>query len=214
MRSDLALDVSRREKEELFQELQHRVKNSFALIYGMISLAFGEAGSPETAHALSEVDVRVRSMAELYSLLYAAGSFEEVRLDEYCGNLARAMLGLSDNITLVTDMEQITVSAKEAAPIGLIVTELVTNAQKYAFPSGRKGRVTLSIRRALSGILLEVGDDGVGTVIDQTPAGLARHGSAGIGLKLAKSLTRQIGGNFAIARCAAGTVCTLDWPGV
>ena len=206
VRSEIALGEIHREKEELFHELQHRVKNSFALISGMIGLALGEAASPETAVALSEVDVRVRSVAELYSLLYASGSFKEVRLDEYCAKLARAMLGLSDNIALVTEMEPITVSAKQAAPIGLIVTELVTNVQKYAFPSGRKGRVTLSLRRVPSGVLLEVRDDGVGTAADSGP-----NGSAGFGLKLVQDLTRQIGGSFAMRRLEGGTSCALDF---
>ena len=68
-RSEEALNRAFRENRELLRELQHRAKNSFNMISSMIHLASGEGGSPETTAALEQLDVRVLSVAELYSLL-------------------------------------------------------------------------------------------------------------------------------------------------
>ena len=207
IRAETELNKAFNENRELLRELQHRVKNSFNMISSMIHLASGEGGSEETAAALGQLDVRVMSVAELYSLLYSSCSFAEVRLDEYCAKLASAMTGLRGGISLLTEMEGVVVSANRAAPIGLIVTELVTNSLKYAFPGGRKGSVTLSLRNGPDRVVLEVRDDGKGL-----PAGFVPSGNAGMGIKLVMGLAKQIGGTFAITGVEGGTRCTLEFP--
>ncbi len=205
-RSEEKLAQAFKENRELLRELQHRVKNSFNMISSMIHLASGEGGSPETDAALEQLDVRVLSVAELYSLLYSSGSFAEVRLDEYCGKLASALLGLRSDISLVTEMGKMVVSANRAAPIGLILTELITNSLKYAFPDNRKGTITVSLRNRAGKAILEVGDDGKGL-----PEGFSPTGNSGMGLKLVLGLTSQVGGTFAIAGGEGGTSCTLEF---
>jgi two-component sensor histidine kinase len=204
--AEAELRRSFRENQALLRELQHRAKNSFNMISGMIHLASGEGGSSETLDVLDQLNARVLSVAELYSLLYATGSFTEVRLDEYCGKLASALIGLRPDISLVTDMEAVVVTANRAAPIGLIATELITNSLKYAFPGGRRGRVTVSLRNGPDRAVLAVRDDGVGL-----PAGFDHSGSAGMGIKLVRGLANQVGGSFAIAGGEGGTSCSLEF---
>ena len=205
-RSEEALRKAFAENQELLRELQHRVKNSFNMISSMIDLASGEDGSSETLAALSQLNARVLSVAELYSLLYSSGSFAEVRLDEYCAKLASALIGLRPDISLVTDLEAVVVTANRAAPIGLIATELITNSLKYAFPGGRKGSVTVSLRAGPERAVLAVRDDGVGL-----PPGFSPSGASGKGIKLVMGLTQQVGGSFAIAGDRGGTSCTLEF---
>jgi len=201
-----ALQTAFKENRNLLGELQHRAKNSFAMIFGMISLATSAGVSPETKAALDNLGLRVRSVSELYSLLYSAGSFNLVRLDEYCARIAAPLVGLLGNITLNTEMESITVPVKEAAPLGLILTELMTNAGKYAFPNGRHGTITVALKKTAAGNRLEVRDDGIGL-----PAGFDFSESAGMGLNLVRSLSGQINGSFRIEGGAAGTRCIVEF---
>jgi len=201
-----ALQTAFKENRNLLGELQHRAKNSFAMILGMISLALNAGVSPETKAAIEDLGSRIRSISELYSLLYSAGSFNLVRLDEYCALIAAPLIGLSGNITLKTEMESITVPVKEAAPLGLILTELMTNAGKYAFPGGRRGTITIALKKTAAGALLEVRDDGIGL-----PALFDFSGSAGMGLNLVRTLSGQINGSFRMEGGAAGTRCIVEF---
>ncbi|MFZ4617950.1 MAG: sensor histidine kinase [Rectinemataceae bacterium] len=203
-RSEDAIRRSLRENQALLLELQHRVKNSFNMISSMIHIASREGRTAETIVALEQLDFRVMSVAELYSLLYSSGSFAEVRLDEYCRKLALALLGLRSEIALVTDMEQVVVNAAKAAPIGLIVTELVTNSLKYAFPGQRKGKISLSLRKGPDRVSLDIRDDGVGL-----PKAFSARDKGGMGINLVMGLANQVGGSFAISGDDEGTRCTL-----
>ncbi len=204
--AEIALLKAFEENRNLLGELQHRVKNSFTMISSMIGLAAGAASSPDTEAALSELDARVLSVSELYSLLYASGSFTEVNLEDYCARVASTMAGLSENVSIETDMESMVVSVKRAAPIGLIVTELVTNAMKYAFPGGRPGTISVSLKKKSGGAILVVRDDGVGL-----PSGFDLAASRGMGLNLVRSLLSQIDGSFRLETQAQGTSCSVEF---
>ena len=129
-----ALQTAFQENRNLLGELQHRVKNSFAMIAGMISLAINSSASPEVKSSLLGLDSRVRSISELYSLLYSTGSFTEVRLDQYCARIAASLVELMENIVLTTELENLTVPVKEAAPLGLILTNSLPDAGKICLP--------------------------------------------------------------------------------
>jgi PAS domain S-box-containing protein len=204
-RAEEELNDALREKQELLGELQHRIKNSFSLIESMTHLASMGAGAKETRDILEELDTRIMAVAELYALLYEGGSFDEVRLDNYCDRVAAAMVGLAKGVSVVKDMECVTVPAKMAASIGLILTELVTNCLKYAFPAGKRGTITISLKRHQSHATLEVRDDGRGL-----PAGFDLGESSGMGLKLVQGLSKQVGGRFSLESGAGGTRCTLE----
>jgi PAS domain S-box-containing protein len=201
-----ALQTAFQENRNLLGELQHRAKNSFAMIIGMINLALNAGVSPEIKAAFENLGLRVRSISELYSLLYSTSSFTQVRLDEYCARIAAPLVGMSGNVTLNTEMESITVPVKEAAPIGLILTELLTNVCKYAFPGGRRGTIAIALKKSAAGVSLEVRDDGIGL-----PAGFDFSGSAGMGLNLVRALAGQINGSFRMENNAAGTRCIVEF---
>jgi PAS domain S-box-containing protein len=204
--AEIALQKSSEENTNLIDELQHRAKNSFFMILSMIGIAANSRSSPETRAALEDLGSRVASISELYSLLYSSGSFTEVRLDDYCARIAAPLIGLSGNISLRGELASVIVSAKRAAPIGLILTELITNAVKYAFPDGRGGTIAVSLERAGVGARLEVRDDGVGL-----PSGFDLSKDSGMGLKLIQGLSGQIDGSFIMGSDAAGTRCALEF---
>jgi PAS domain S-box-containing protein len=202
-----SLEAIARDKQNLLKELQHRVKNSFNLITILISMAGDKENSIAFKASMDELADRVRSVSELYSLLYLSDSFTEIRLDEYCLSVADGIAGLSSRISHTNEMEAITISAKNAIPIGLILTELITNAMKYAFPDGRNGCVAISLKHKEGGAVLCVEDDGcgLGSAFDISK-------SLGCGLNLITGLASQLDGNFTIESRGRGTSCRLEFP--
>ena len=193
------------ENRELLRELQHRAKNSFAMISSLINMAVDRV--PLEARAtLGQLDSRVRAMSELYTLLYAQGSSIDVRLGEYFGQVAASIAGLSGSLSLECSLEDLRVPVKEAAVLGLILTELVTNAVKYAFPGGRSGVIAVTLGRCAAGAVLEVRDDGVGMA--DGPEG---H-DGGTGLELVRGLAEQLDGDFSTESGDGGTRCVLRFP--
>ncbi len=201
------------ENRILLGELQHRAKNSFNLISGMVSMAAGASASAEVKAALEDLEARVRSVSDLYSLLYSAGTFTTVRLDQYCERIAKSLVGLNGHVDLVAELEALAAPVKNAAAIGLVLTELVTNSLKYAFPGGRKGRIYVSLTKVEGGARLSVRDDGVGMVLAE---GDGRGGTGGMGLSLVRGLAGQLVGDFKMESGEGGTTCLLEFrfPGV
>ncbi|MFZ4616588.1 MAG: sensor histidine kinase [Rectinemataceae bacterium] len=194
------------EKHELLRELQHRAKNSFSLVCTIIAMASQGPISAETKKVLGDLDSKVIAISELYSLLYSTASVSRVRLGDYCRRIA-SPLTMLPHVTLVTELEDITVAATLAAPIGLILTELVTNAVKHAFPGGKEGTIRVSLRATAIGAILEVRDDGRGLGVTEN---LGTGGSSGFSLM--KGLTKQIDGRFQILSETEGTCCILEFP--
>ncbi len=204
-RAEQALAEAYREKQALLRELQHRAKNSFALIVSLAGLMESTSQSEEAQVALADLTSRVRAMSELYDLLYAAEAVITTRLDEYCARVA-ATFQLSGDICLQQTYDPVVVPTKIAAPIGLILTELITNAVKYAFPLQEAGVIAISLRTGEAEAALQVADNGVGIAED-----FDIDMSDSLGLVLVQALARQIGGSFQIQR-ANGTICTITFP--
>ncbi len=195
------------ERMVLLRELKHRDKNTFNMIASLINISASEGDSPEASKVLGELDDRVRAVANLYSLLNDSESFTELRLDEYCAKIAAGMLAGRPGLALVTDLDPVSIPISLASPIGLILTEFLTNTLKYAFPEGRQGRVRVTLKVSQSGGMLTVADDGVGIPpdFDSTKGG-------GLGMGIMRGLAEQIGGGIAITGDGGGTRGELAFP--
>jgi len=185
----------------LLRELQHRTKNSFSMILGMMQLASFDARNPESAELVGMLVNRIRSIADLYSLLYAKGSVSEIPLDEYLDRIAGTLVSLDGKHRLETRLSAVKVGASIAAPLGLIVTELVTNSLKYAFPDRAGGTISLNLGTGLQGTVLEVADTGIGL-----PASCQSGQNPGTGLNLVRALCEQIHANLEISQ---GPACHI-----
>lgn len=199
------LESALKTNHDLLSELQHRVKNSFSMIQSMVHLTADSQSSTEAKATLAEMDGRIKCVSELYSMLYSAHSFNEVALGEYCSRIATPLVGLAGNITVKTQLENPNVPVKLAAPIGLILTELITNAIKYAFPDKRQGTITILLNKQVDNISLEIQDDGIGL-----PEGFDISASTGIGLALVQALSHQIDGTLRMDSDSKGTRCMLE----
>ena len=149
-------------KNALLKEIQHRTKNSFSMITSLIHLRTGVVTSDETKNVLEELSLRVKSISDLYSLLHDTNSFFNVPLNIYINNVIESTLKLSNKITLNKNIAEISVPSKNAAIIGMILVELLTNSIKYAFPDTNTGIINVGLKVEGFRILLTVEDNGIG----------------------------------------------------
>jgi two-component sensor histidine kinase len=198
------LERALREKDALVSELHHRVKNNLQILLSIVGLAARDETDPRTQRRLMETRNRVLSMAVVQKLLYQSESFAVVDgagLVAELSNEVRKSFG-RENIELSVETMPVTVSMQAAAPFGLIVNELLSNALRHAFPEDTPGRVAVRLRRTPGGeIELSVADNGRGL-----PQIATRRLSAG--LNLARGLANQLGGELAI-ETDGGTRCVL-----
>jgi len=183
------------ENKVLMRELQHRAKNSFSMILGMIDLASIEADTPRTMAMMTSLGNRIRSVSDLYSLLYSRGSIVDVPLHEYLSHIAGALVRLDGRRTLLERLSPVKVNATIAAPLGLMVTELVTNSLKYAFPDRDDGTVFLNLDTDHEGATLVVADDGIGL-----PPSCYSGENQGTGLNLVRALCRQVNAELELTK--------------
>ena len=179
------------QKEALLGEIQHRTKNSFNMITSLIQLRAGVTNFEETKSVLNELSLRVQSISDLYSLLYDTESIYEVQLKTYCDKVIESMLNLAENTTINKNIEETTVSTKNAATIGMILVELLSNAIKYAFPGSQEGTIDVELKKNDSQMILSVKDNGIGLKKDFDIATVRT-----LGLHLVRLMVAQLNGTI------------------
>ena len=177
----------------------------FAQVVGMIRLQWRASRCEEAKSVCSEMAERVSALSHLYELLYSSNSITEIRLDKYCAKVVSS-LRTSSEVLFEQSYEPMIAHTKLAAPVGLILTELVTNATKHAFPEGSKGTVRVFLTRADGTVTLEIRDNGMGISDDASSSS-----GVTLGLSLVRGLTSQIGGTFTISS-EGGTRCVVQFP--
>jgi two-component sensor histidine kinase len=196
-RSEAALKEALKAKALLLGELQHRTMNSFAMMRSLISIEAGRAQDPTIADTLRKFRDRVTVLSSLYRQLDVSMEHEKVKLGEYLQKIAIDLLNgygaETRDISLQCHMESIEIDIRSAIPIGLILNELITDSLKHAFPNGRRGTVTLTLRRDAEATVLVIADDGIGL-----PSGFALGSSKGLGLTIVNTLCGQIGGTIEV----------------
>jgi two-component sensor histidine kinase len=187
-----------REKELLFHEINHRVKNNLAIVQSILSLGAGEIESrpEEASEILRAASERIQSMTMLHEQLYMRRSLGAIDLGMYLSDLAGRIAesySVGERVSVEVEVEAvegIVVDLGTAVPLAIIVTELVSNALKHAFPGDRRGRVVVAASPAAGrAIRVEVRDDGVGAEAGQ--------GAQGFGHVLVEALAEQLGARLA-----------------
>jgi PAS domain S-box-containing protein len=194
-----ALEKSLHEKDTLLAEVHHRVKNNLAVISGLLEMQSFNADNEEIAGALQESQSRIQSIATVHEILYQSDSFANIELATYIDELVSYIAGTFNhdgtNIRFKKDVESISLTVKQAVPCGLLLNELITNAYKHAFRDLDKGTIVISMKRNKNTIQLEVRDDGIGL-----PKDLNAEKPSSLGMKLIKTLVRQLEGSLTIER--------------
>jgi chemotaxis protein methyltransferase CheR len=189
------------QKQILLEEMQHRVANSLQIIASILMLKARAVASEETRAHLKDAHQRVISVAEVQSHLHAVGGVDQIEVGPYltklCASLAASMIGEGQPIILEAICDHGQIGSDKAVSIGLIVTELVINAVKYAFPTRRRdARVIVSFSRDAKGWSLSVKDNGVGKTGDATPPAHIKPG--GLGTAIVDALVKQLDGHMTL----------------
>lgn len=193
------------ERDLLLREIDHRVKNNFASVAGLVQLQRQRATNETVRDELGVALNRIESFATAHQFLYRDGAqIDSVNMQSYLDQLSAALsAGLlrSDHLRIVCIAEAIHMPRDRAVSIGLIVNELVTNAAKHAFPDDREGRIMILFQRAGDAVELIVEDDGCG--ITDKP----RDGS--LGHRLIAGFVQQAAGELSTESSAEGTTCRV-----
>jgi two-component sensor histidine kinase len=193
-----------REKAILLQEVQHRVANSLQIIASVLLQSARRVQSEEARGHLRNAHHRVMSIAAVQRHL-AASTLGDVALRPYfvqlCESLGASMIHDPERLSIVVTVDESVATANVSVSLGLIITELVINALKHAFPEQKHGKIMVDYRSDGLKWTLSVKDDGIGM-----PTNTAKPG---LGTGIVEALARQLGGHISVADALPGTAFTL-----
>ena len=190
-----------REKAILYQELQHRVDNSLQIIASVLMQSARRISSAQTRSHLFDAHSRVMSVAALQSQLVASRVGEVplgVYFTELCQSIGASMIQDHDKLRLRVETDDSVALADASVSLGLIVTELVINALKHAFPLNRGGDILVSYKSSPAAWTLSVTDDGVGMPTVRVP-------TKGLGTSIVEALAKQLHATVDTADAGPGT---------
>jgi two-component sensor histidine kinase/CHASE3 domain sensor protein len=209
LRRTKELAEARDRAELLVTEVNHRVANSLSLVASLVHLQSNLITDRASKDALQETEARILAVASVHKRLYSGSDARFVDLEEYLSsvleNVEASMHGQGHVASLRYEVESLKLKTDASINLGVIVTEWVTNAFKYAYPEGR-GEVRVRLRRLTEDKAeLSVEDDGVGR-----KDGLAK--GTGLGTRIVTAMARSIGGHVEYLAGATGTVARLAFP--
>lgn len=201
-----ATDPLLQQSDILVQEIQHRVANSLQIIGGILLIKAKTVQSEESRSHLRDAYHRILSVATVQRHLVSASDGGPIEFGPYlarlCDTLSAAIIDDSRRISLRVKADAGSVLPDDAMKIGLIITELVINALKYAFPSGDAGRILVKYQVDGASRRLSVSDNGVG---------LRKNGHAptGLGTRIVEALAQQLDAGVEIASSPHGTTVSI-----
>jgi len=195
-----------REKAILLQELQHRVANSLQIIASVLMQGARKVRSQQARGHLRDARNRVMSIATMQRQL-AASRLGDVVLRDYfndlCASIGASMISDHDQLSLKVTVDETVTKADVSVSLGLIVTELVINTLKHAFPRHRKGKICVDYRSDGTAWTLSVRDTGVG--MPKNPA----DSKPGLGTGIVEALAKQLGAEVIVAASKPGTLVSI-----
>lgn len=194
------------EKAILIQEVQHRVANSLQIIASVLMQSARKVQSEEARGHLQNAHHRVMSIAAVQKQL-STSEGGNVPLKAYltllCESLSASMIADEDRLCITVEVDDSSVEADISVSLGLIVTELVINALKHAFPDQLKGRIAVCYASEGHDWTLSVADDGIGMPVGKSAP------KPGLGTGIVEALTKNLRGELDVSSAEPGTVVTI-----
>jgi chemotaxis protein methyltransferase CheR len=198
-----------KQKDVLHEELQHRVANSLQIIASIILMKARTVQSEETRFHLHDAHKRVLSIAAVQQQLHESGITGSIEIAPYlsklCETLAASMIGDSRPVSITVVGSGGRATSRQAESLGLIVTELVMNALKHAFPDEKvPGRIAVTYDVVDTNWKLTVADNGVGK-----PDGVFAQPRTGLGTGIIKALSQQLDAQVETLASPQGTTVSV-----
>ena len=184
------------EKRVMLNEIHHRVKNNLQVVQSLLKMSVRSLPDGEARTVTMATAQRVFAMAMVHERLYQTKDLAGISAANYLRDLfagvADSNVALHGQVKIELNCDEILLNLDHAIPFGLLVNELLSNSLKHAFPEGRKGSVLVTIQRTAEAVKVVFKDDGEGL-----REGFDAAKCTSMGLKLASSLARQLGGTLA-----------------
>lgn len=174
------------QKTALLHEIDHRVKNNLQLVASLLQLQARRAGDPAVRRALKAAQTRVNAVAIVHRRLFQGEDAVVFDVAAFLRDMVDDVLGASgrSDIRARLDLQPADLPTAQAAPLALLVSELLTNIVLHAFPGGTGGVLSVTLARDGERLRIEIADDGVGVP--------ATGASPGIGQTIVGHLCDQL----------------------
>jgi len=211
------LDTDLYEPAILGREADHRIANNLGLIISLLRMRArsvtqrpGKIDRDEVGVLLEDIAARVETVARLHRMLSQSYRHALVDLGIYLRELCASLTGslvANSKMTFSHDTGTCALPPDQVLTLGLLVSELVTNAVKYAHPTGLPVKIALHCRPSADSIVVEFSDDGVGL-----PENFDPQVDGGLGLRIVRSLAAQLQAKIAFESSPLGTGVRLEIP--
>ena len=206
-----SLKNSLTQKDILFKEIQHRVKNNLAQVHGLLELQETMNENPELSDILKISKSRIRTMSLAHEALYNNPDFSKISLKEYLENISKvthaSFKDSSKTIDLEFDVEDLHLDMGKAIPLGLMVSEILINSHKHAFNGRPDGAINIESKINNRDLILKIGDNGTGISED-----IDMRQSNSLGMILVNNFTQQLRGEMDLDSNNNGTWYTFQIP--
>lgn len=209
-RSREQIERSLKEKETLLQEIHHRVKNNMQIVSSLLRLQSQQVKDSETQEIFNACQNRINSMALIHTALYQSKNIASIDFKVYISRLMRQLIlaynHQDSSIDYSLDIQDIHLEIDKALPCGLIVSELISNSLKHAFPGKMNGHISVRMQRDQNDkYILSIADNGIGF-----PQEIDFRKTGTLGLQLVTDLASQLRGTINL-NIKSGTEFTIKF---
>jgi two-component sensor histidine kinase len=198
--AEAKIHASLNEKETLIRELYHRTKNNMQVVSSLLMLHSDELESEGAKTIFKDIISKIVAMSLVHQKLYESHDLSNIDLADYIRELIALLVksygASSEKLEVDLDLENVTILIDTAVPCGLVVSEIIANSLKHAFPNGRSGRIEVVLKRAEDDLIeLRIADDGIGL-----PEGFQVAGQGKMGMKtLFNMVKHQLHGSIQLS---------------